>query len=471
MTAPGDSAPATIPPPILPGAARNPVGWICLGMFLALMLFAELSSMFAPHKASAKRDRPYETALEFAVSARRFADYVGTTSRGKPTSPETDGLSSALDELRTKSRTDTEAAREYGAMLGLRKAVAPESCLATLHKSKTVADRTLADVLAAKTLTMAEASRMASRLPDDPFVYKLGRAIALEKAGDHEAMDRAFTGERYIALLVATIGGLAVLAGSILVWILLFRAWREGRLHPAGTPMQPAALADADRMVLRAAQIVGLFLLISVYGIVLAGPGHGLNLVDAAAVEGVLIVLVLPVIALGPVGGRRITLADVGISNANIGRNALWGLGGFLFEIPISSALLLIGLAIFRFLPAPSSPVGDELENAKNAADVLPILFFGSITAPLWEEFVFRGLLFPAFGRVFGRLVPGALCTSFLFAMVHPQGISAWMGLAAVGCVGCALTYQTRSLVPTIVMHMLHNSAIFAVAILGMAPV
>jgi membrane protease YdiL (CAAX protease family) len=152
----------------------------------------------------------------------------------------------------------------------------------------------------------------------------------------------------------------------------------------------------------------------------------------------------------------------------DLGRHIAWGIGGFFVELPITMIMAAVGLLIFSALPQPSHPATEEILKAKNLASVVPILFFGSVTAPIWEEFVFRGLIFPALFRVIGRVATAAVITGFIFAMIHPQGIVLWMALATVGTVGCALTYQTRSLIPTVVMHMLHNSTIFIAVLLAM---
>jgi membrane protease YdiL (CAAX protease family) len=56
--------------------------------------------------------------------------------------------------------------------------------------------------------------------------------------------------------------------------------------------------------------------------------------------------------------------------------------------------------------------------------------------------------------------------SSLLFAMVHPTGVPAWPALAAIGAMAALLTFQTRSLVPSIVMHAVHNGTLLLLNLL-----
>ena len=61
---------------------------------------------------------------------------------------------------------------------------------------------------------------------------------------------------------------------------------------------------------------------------------------------------------------------------------------------------------------------------------------------------------------------PAALVSSFLFASIHPQGPVLWAALASVALFSCFLAQKTRSLVPSITMHLAHNTTLLALTLL-----
>lgn len=83
------------------------------------------------------------------------------------------------------------------------------------------------------------------------------------------------------------------------------------------------------------------------------------------------------------------------------------------------------------------------------------ILPLALIAAPLFEEFIFRGLIFGGLRRSFG-LWPAALASAALFAIVHPA-----ISIAPVFVLGlcAALVYErTRSLLAPMVSHAVYNA-------------
>ena len=79
---------------------------------------------------------------------------------------------------------------------------------------------------------------------------------------------------------------------------------------------------------------------------------------------------------------------------------------------------------------------------------------------------MFRGTMLPAISRVTKSPAWGIVISSFLFAAIHPQGLVLWLSLATVGAMAAMVTYQTKSLVPAIVLHAVHNFAIMMMGLL-----
>jgi membrane protease YdiL (CAAX protease family) len=91
-----------------------------------------------------------------------------------------------------------------------------------------------------------------------------------------------------------------------------------------------------------------------------------------------------------------------------------------------------------------------------------------AVIAPIWEEFMFRGLLFPAFSAVTKSPVLGAVISCFLFAAIHPQGPAGVPLLMTLALGMCFISYQTKSLIPNMVMHAINNAgALLMLMLLG----
>jgi len=86
-------------------------------------------------------------------------------------------------------------------------------------------------------------------------------------------------------------------------------------------------------------------------------------------------------------------------------------------------------------------------------------LISACLLAPIAEEILYRGVLFRAFMNRIG-VIPGALTSSALFAILHFYNGYGLMSVAVFGF-SCALIYAgTVSLTTVIALHMLYNSAI-----------
>jgi hypothetical protein len=81
------------------------------------------------------------------------------------------------------------------------------------------------------------------------------------------------------------------------------------------------------------------------------------------------------------------------------------------------------------------------------------------IAAPLFEEFIFRGLIFGGLRRSFG-LWPAALASAAVFAIMHPA-----ISMAPVFLLGvcAALVYErSRSLLAPMLTHAVYNACALA---------
>ena len=138
---------------------------------------------------------------------------------------------------------------------------------------------------------------------------------------------------------------------------------------------------------------------------------------------------------------------------------------GYLF----GGVVLAIAVTALGSLVKQSGPVPFE-EFFKARQTVLMIMAFGILVAPLVEETIFRGFLYPVAARQFG-VVPGIVFTGFLFGAFHAMQLwGAWGQIALLVVVGIVLTAvraRTGSVLATFLLHVAYNSTLFAGLYIG----
>ena len=123
---------------------------------------------------------------------------------------------------------------------------------------------------------------------------------------------------------------------------------------------------------------------------------------------------------------------------------------------------------------APGHPIVKQLAGA-GWLQYLQILVLASVVAPIVEETLFRGVLYRHCRDATVRLGYGwsvlvsALLTSFVFAVVHPQGLIAIPLLMALAFMFCLLREWRGTLIPGMVAHGVSNALVllFSISILG----
>lgn len=131
-------------------------------------------------------------------------------------------------------------------------------------------------------------------------------------------------------------------------------------------------------------------------------------------------------------------------------------------------ALSLIVAILSSRLKAPDNSPMEEL--FKNRQTALLFVAMAVLIAPLVEETLFRGYLYPLFARSFG-ITPGILITGVLFGMMHGAQLGWTWGLVAmlilVGIVFTWVRARTGSVFASFLMHLGYNSLISVAALIG----
>jgi membrane protease YdiL (CAAX protease family) len=439
-----------------PSRQRDFAGWITLAVIFLLLI----AQTFAPQPASSKID------LGEAQTTLRTA--VGNLNSPNPVLSQI--AKTSLGDLETKfvanSKSDPVAAEVFLTCRSLQGEKLDPVALKAIASSKDPVDQDAAKAFGQVKPDLKTAARLSANFGKRGFLGDVMKAQLYAKAGDKRLMMHlADQANASLALIVGMY--LLLVSGSFGAWIYLLSLKASGRLFPKGIAVKLPVMYDADRLAIRAAQLIALFLLLSIIPGAFEAASH-VN-IDSRFEElfvGVAMLIAVPFLFKLPVKGRIFTLADIGFRRETLARDVKLGLFGFLIEFPLAMALNLIGQALFSRFHQPTHPAATALENSHDWLSVASILVAASVVAPFWEEIMFRGLLFPALSKATGKVVYGVVISSFLFGAIHPQGFPLWMALMSLACVSCALSYYTNSLVPSMFMHAAHNSVIVALALL-----
>lgn len=131
------------------------------------------------------------------------------------------------------------------------------------------------------------------------------------------------------------------------------------------------------------------------------------------------------------------------------------------------------GLSFFVAIVSAQMKTSDNIpmeELFKYRQTALLFMAMAVLVAPLVEETLFRGYLYPLFARSFG-IVPGILLTGLLFGLMHGGQLGWTWGLVTmlvlVGIVFTTVRARTGSVFASYLMHLGYNSLISFFAILG----
>jgi membrane protease YdiL (CAAX protease family) len=131
------------------------------------------------------------------------------------------------------------------------------------------------------------------------------------------------------------------------------------------------------------------------------------------------------------------------------------------------------GLAIFVFIVSSQVQTDDKMpiqEVLKNRNSAILLMAMAVFVAPLVEETVFRGYLYPLFAKSFG-ILPGILLTGVLFGLMHGSQLGwTWGIVGLLIMVGIIFTFaraHTGTVLASFLLHLGYNSMIAVATIVG----
>src|SRR5260370_11971192 len=131
------------------------------------------------------------------------------------------------------------------------------------------------------------------------------------------------------------------------------------------------------------------------------------------------------------------------------------------------------GLAIFVFIASSQVHTSDKVpiqEIIKNRSSAMLLMAMAVLVAPLVEETVFRGYLYPLFAKSFG-IIPGILLTGVLFGLMHGSQLGWTWGIVALLILVCIIFTFARAHTGTVLGRFLlplrYDSMISVATIIG----
>jgi membrane protease YdiL (CAAX protease family) len=123
---------------------------------------------------------------------------------------------------------------------------------------------------------------------------------------------------------------------------------------------------------------------------------------------------------------------------------------------------LLVGVASSRIGEKPGIPMEQFFQDPRSA---LLLMVFGVTIAPLVEETIFRGFIYPVAARSLG-ISGGIVLTGTLFGLLHAMQLwGAWPQIGLLVVVGIIFTWvraRTHTVFASYLLHVSYNSYLFA---------
>lgn len=156
---------------------------------------------------------------------------------------------------------------------------------------------------------------------------------------------------------------------------------------------------------------------------------------------------------------KRLAWKDLGLRSPSAG----WIIGSIgisLLAIPLSG-LITLAIMLLLKLPLENPQLDILLPDGIKPLEIGGMILFAGVIAPLGEEFLFRGILYPLFRHKWG-ILPGVLLSALIFAIAHLNvliGINAFL----LGIVLAILFEYSRSLWISGMLHILNNTIRLAI--------
>jgi uncharacterized protein len=134
-----------------------------------------------------------------------------------------------------------------------------------------------------------------------------------------------------------------------------------------------------------------------------------------------------------------------------------------IFTISITNILVIISSEFQRMVPIPEILESVLLNMTVKSENYFISILTLCIIAPLTEEILFRGVILHSFLNYFS-IRKAVLLSSLLFSIIH---LNPWQGIPTffLGIYFAIIDIKLKSVIPSIIGHMIYNLSIFAIGI------
>jgi membrane protease YdiL (CAAX protease family) len=323
----------------------------------------------------------------------------------------------------------------------------------------------LAGILLIYALLLASSPPGEERMGSDALERIKQAEKAVKKEGGEMALvEQAFRENPGMAIALALVMGFfvtGILAGLVLEGIFIMRQWTRRPSIERVRPEEPVAwgLADVAKVTILffSASLAANFALSFLKGFAFKGWTENFMILVHTTVSDFFIVGALLYFVMRKHGHG---IEAIGLHFKTWLRDVGLGLIGYLATLPLFLGVLL-GLvalsAVFSYEPAPHPLVEVFVEEDKRSPMLIGYsVFLACVIGPFIEEIFFRGFCYPAMKKRWGKGM-AMMATAALFAWVH-QSMFAFLPIFVLGMVLAYLYEERGSLIPSIAMHITHNS-------------
>jgi len=276
-----------------------------------------------------------------------------------------------------------------------------------------------------------------------------------------------------LALIVLTIVGLIMLLVGIFHLASLIDQWRRGEvtLWPGRLTFRaPWGAWDLGRVAIRVAFVVHVVVVAQTVW-ELWHPERQMDDHARMLVHTMLVDLLVVGGVWGLIREHRLSWHRIGLSWHGLGALLREAATGYVTAMPVLLGALLATMAVVRLIgwePEPQ-PVFELLYAEPRSSVVWYAMWMVAFLGPFAEEVMFRGV---AYTTLKGRVGIGwaIVLSGVLFALLHVDPVG-FVPIAVLGMLLAYLYERTGSLVPSIAVHVVHNSVMVGIVYLVRAAV
>ena len=155
---------------------------------------------------------------------------------------------------------------------------------------------------------------------------------------------------------------------------------------------------------------------------------------------------------------RRQDITALGLTIKRFFKNVKYGIFSYIGLIPILALVMYLTTVLFRMfnIPLEPQPVLVLLQNEKHIPSLIFMSFFAAFLGPFLEEIFFRGFAYGAFKKRLG-VFWGIAISAVFFAYIHTN-LASFLPILCLGLLLAYLYEKTGSLIPSVTVHIIHNS-------------